>query len=1365
MGRGTLLDKHNYWNVEQTFRTLVIPGTLTATGSIIFDSADSLSFPNDVSVRNIFAKTVDGITLKTLGGVEALKVLDTGNVAAQSLRSDNPFGNLAGTSFFHTAKVETDATGVNVILGNSQYSNALGAGIVATMQFDITVSAVGAFTALPTAGGFGTSHDLTTQAGVDTLTAVLTNVTGGQLLLLTANSADWADATAKADTPLTDIVWTRKLGKLFSVLKGTSKTGGLYLGGFMHTATSPSFEFFEETLPAIRQVFFLGQGMVTPFHASSSILQNPVSGVPTLIMDEDGNALFRGNQGEAPDNTYALEVRGALTATTFVGATFEGLSDVGVVLGDNADYGIKIAGDGNSVVAFDIDSTYDAAGSAGTVQGNLDTHTGDVTLHRTINDAGAASTDLWSANKINTQKMDAVDRGATNGVAPLVSDKIPSSYLPSLALTDVFTPADLAARLALSTAELGDLAIQTDTGLSYILADPDYSVDGSWVPVNSPNDGVASVNGDTGPAVTLTTADINEVTNLYYTEGRVDGNSNVAANSAHTALTASNPHGTTTAQISEVTNLYFTNARADGRVAAHSDVTTAKAHADISDGSNPHGTTTANISEDTNLYYTEARVNANANVSANTTHRGTTGNPHSATTSDITEGTNEYHTTARAQGVIDGNIAAGKLVAGNAGKILQINGAGSLYDITSFKMPTGNGTADQVLTTAGDGTTSWEDASGGGGSDFVSLSDTPANFTSGKFKKVRVNAGATALEFATDHVITAVTDITGEVGDPIEYAVTDLHHTIIAGKAAATTNVNFTVANLEEGQVIIVKNVSITGTVNLVPSTGTIDGEASIPIAVYETKILQVAGGILQVIDPLGPTRISQYAKLAASNTWGANQIYADNVYQYFGTSSDMFLCHNGSHSYVKNTTGILYLTSTNNEVVLSGNNVIGYRFGSTDGSRINHKDASEHFRTTDAGVKVTGDLEVTTSATVGLALTVTGKVNANAGVALGNTADTTAGNIRYDGSDFTGRVGGEWKSFTTDSSTPITDGINFTALNPTGYVARVYSTVIATTYASINPPEVWIAGGQDTNQVFQVLSSTDGVTFSEKTLTFSGDGDPSSISAGGYQLVNAGDYVCLFYSSGGETKFRYTLDGETWVYNTSTNPPGLVSVRVVYFLGVLWVIGMDGSTLEIWKGSIGQNFVQQSLSNPFSSSTGTAVTSFNGKIWVTGGWVSGYSDEVWSSVDGTTWVQESGSGTGNASFTPRINHTLTIYSNKMYVIGGNNASTTFDDVWVSEDGITWREAYSYDQEIVSRTGHGAAVFNGEIHIYAGLDSASNYLSDGWKSVLDPNVLPSVRAASYLAVGDFAGTPQKGMIKFDGTNFKGYTGTSWVTLG
>jgi hypothetical protein len=138
---------------------------------------------------------------------------------------------------------------------------------------------------------------------------------------------------------------------------------------------------------------------------------------------------------------------------------------------------------------------------------------------------------------------------------------------------------------------------------------------------NDTADDIEQLDGDlttlTGRVDNLTTDDVAEGTNLYYTDSRVE-----------TVIAAS-----TTDDLDEgATNLYYTDARAeaaaDGRIAA---------------------ATTDDLSEGlTNLYYTDARAEAAAD-----------GQIAAATTDDLSEGlTNLYYTDARAEAAADGRIAA-----------------------------------------------------------------------------------------------------------------------------------------------------------------------------------------------------------------------------------------------------------------------------------------------------------------------------------------------------------------------------------------------------------------------------------------------------------------------------------------------------------------------------------------------------------------------------------------------------------------------------------------------------------------------------------------------------------------------------------
>lgn len=95
--------------------------------------------------------------------------------------------------------------------------------------------------------------------------------------------------------------------------------------------------------------------------------------------------------------------------------------------------------------------------------------------------------------------------------ADLVSGKIPTNQLPSLATSETYPVANRAAMLALSTSQVqrGDIAVITATADqgSYILNADDPSVFSNWVQLSTPGGAVGSVNGQTGTVV-LSAADV-----------------------------------------------------------------------------------------------------------------------------------------------------------------------------------------------------------------------------------------------------------------------------------------------------------------------------------------------------------------------------------------------------------------------------------------------------------------------------------------------------------------------------------------------------------------------------------------------------------------------------------------------------------------------------------------------------------------------------------------------------------------------------------------------------------------------------------------------------------------------------------------
>ena len=78
--------------------------------------------------------------------------------------------------------------------------------------------------------------------------------------------------------------------------------------------------------------------------------------------------------------------------------------------------------------------------------------------------------------------------------APLVNDKIPADYLPSVALTDTFVVTNTTAMTGL-VAQVGDIAIVTEISKTFVLAADPASTLANWKEILTPADGVQSVSG------------------------------------------------------------------------------------------------------------------------------------------------------------------------------------------------------------------------------------------------------------------------------------------------------------------------------------------------------------------------------------------------------------------------------------------------------------------------------------------------------------------------------------------------------------------------------------------------------------------------------------------------------------------------------------------------------------------------------------------------------------------------------------------------------------------------------------------------------------------------------------------------------
>jgi len=131
---------------------------------------------------------------------------------------------------------------------------------------------------------------------------------------------------------------------------------------------------------------------------------------------------------------------------------------------------------------------------------------------------GYLSSSDWSSFN---NKIDFSQKAANNGVASLdANGKIPTSQIPAISFSSGYVVTNQSSMLALSNAVVGSIAIRTDNSRNYVLSGLPASNLSNWLELLMPVS-VSSVNGHTESNISLTSSDISEGTNLYYTDSRV----------------------------------------------------------------------------------------------------------------------------------------------------------------------------------------------------------------------------------------------------------------------------------------------------------------------------------------------------------------------------------------------------------------------------------------------------------------------------------------------------------------------------------------------------------------------------------------------------------------------------------------------------------------------------------------------------------------------------------------------------------------------------------------------------------------------------------------------------------------------------
>ncbi|PTY38435.1 hypothetical protein BGP77_12040 [Saccharospirillum sp. MSK14-1] len=316
-------------------------------------------------------------------------------------------------------------------------------------------------------------------------------------------------------------------------------------------------------------------------------------------------------------------------------------------------------------------------------------------------------------------------------------------------------------------------------------------------------------------------------------------------------------------------------------------------------------------------------------------------------------------------------------------------------------------------------------------------------------------------------------------------------------------------------------------------------------------------------------------------------------------------------------------------------------------------------------------------------------------------------------------RVGGENQPDTIWASS---DGIVWKKITSSaGFGARYATEVVA--FDDGQGEQLWLIGGYD----YQYNSENDAWAF--KDVWVSKDGkrwtqktpDAGFPARYGHQAVvfNAGTGNRIWLTAGDNNDGIYYSDvwssgnGADWQSHNvmSLYPDSSVNHQLLTY--------DDGTGAQLWLFTNNTIFTStQGLKwnlrndNPAYGKLrhDSQVVAFNDgqgeRLWLVGGNMLGrYDAKLWASRDGLRWEKITPKGNGFSA--ARKGHQLLVFNNgvrdQLMLIGGVNATSKHNDVWVSTNGIDW-EQIATGERFSPRHGHQVVAFGDGLWLFGGTD-------------------------------------------------------------
>ncbi|MFN0274341.1 MAG: LamG-like jellyroll fold domain-containing protein [Chitinophagales bacterium] len=225
----------------------------------------------------------------------------------------------------------------------------------------------------------------------------------------------------------------------------------------------------------------------------------------------------------------------------------------------------------------------------------------------------------------------------------------------------------------------------------------------------------------------------------------------------------------------------------------------------------------------------------------------------------------------------------------------------------------------------------------------------------------------------------------------------------------------------------------------------------------------------------------------------------------------------------------------------------------------------------------------------------------------------------------------------------------------------------------------------------------------------------------GGWDPVNTDLYPTVTNSEVWRTK-----DGITWDLLTVAPWAPRHTFPCMVYEDKIWILGGDQLQgyfqNDVWNSADGLNWNLVLDSIPYETRMTHMFALHDDKMWIYGGqkilgWGNGLDEvynDVWNTEDGINWNLI----TDSAAWEPRGQiENDAVLDGKIWLLGGGTYNGTrlfYNDVWNTEDGITWN-LINAQAPWIGRQYHEVASYNDQLWVIGGYDGNGNR-NDVWFS-------------------------------------------------